>query len=483
MLAVLAAGGLLMRQRVLDSFGDYAQAIELDRLDELARSLARRYQASGGWQFVPKEGREDWIADELARLAGMRLLPMPPAPPAPPAPPEAPPLARGAGPAAPLPPLPPPAPPAPSHEGIPYDLPSRITLLDASGAWLAGRPLDGRALASRELAIDGRTIGKLAVARSTRPPDAQAYAFVTELASSLWLLALAAITLSALAALLLARHFRRPIAELAAATARLAAGDYATRTASGRSDELGMLARDIDALAARLAQAEDARRQWVADTSHELRTPLSVLRAQLDAIEDGVRSASAGTIAAMQAQVAAMTALVADLDTLARADVGRLDLQLAAADLTKTVREAAQAFEERLRQAGLALELAGAEAPLPVMLDAARMRQVLANLLENSVRYTRPGGTVRIALVRQGQQALLRIDDSAPGVPDEALARLGERFYRVDASRSRAHGGAGLGLALTGQLIQAHGATLTFDHSPLGGLRVEIAFPITGDRR
>jgi two-component system sensor histidine kinase BaeS len=109
------------------------------------------------------------------------------------------------------------------------------------------------------------------------------------------------------------------------------------------------------------------------------------------------------------------------------------------------------------------------------------MRQVLDNLFENSLRYTAPGGRVHLHAHADGRHLRLHLDDSAPGVPDGALAHLTERFYRVDASRSRAHGGAGLGLALCRRLLEAQGGTLAFAHSPLGGLRAVITLPLAGD--
>jgi two-component system sensor histidine kinase BaeS len=112
------------------------------------------------------------------------------------------------------------------------------------------------------------------------------------------------------------------------------------------------------------------------------------------------------------------------------------------------------------------------------MADPDRLRQVLDNLFENSLRYTASGGRVHLHAVPDGAMLRLHLDDSAPGVPDAALPQLAQRFYRVDASRSRAHGGAGLGLALCRRLLDAQGATLSFAHSPLGGLRATIAIPL-----
>ncbi|MCS0628624.1 ATP-binding protein [Telluria mixta] len=484
-LAVAACAVLLLRQNVLAGFGDYAAGIELDRLEELSTTLARRYRAGNGWGFIPATDRQDWIARELARLQRLRevgaasvtpvapVAPVPPAPPAPPAPP--------------LPPL-----PGPRVADVPVvpDLPApgplplarRVSLLDAQGAWLAGRrPGPDAATVRRAVEVDGRTVGYLAVVRDARPGDALAYAFLQQLTSSLWQIVALAVGLSALAAVLLARHFRSPIRQLAAGSRALSEGHFDLRLPAHRSDELGDLARHFNALAARLAGAEQARRQWVADTSHELRTPLAVLRAQLEALQDGVRSATPDTLDAMLRQVLALNKLIDELYALARADVGALECKPVALDLWALACAEARGCEARFTQAGLALELGPGPTSAPnmaqVRADPDRMRQVLANLFENSLRYTAAGGRVQLHAQVDGARVHLHLDDTAPGVPDDALAHLGDRFYRVDASRSRAHGGAGLGLALCRRLVEAQGGTLAFAHAPPGGLRATITLP------
>jgi two-component system sensor histidine kinase BaeS len=489
-LAVAAAAVFLLRQNVLASFGDYAVGIELDRLEELSTALARQYRAHHGWEFIPQAARQDWIEQELARLQRVRENGAPAAPgPAVPAVPPVPPVPP-APPAPPLPPLPgpevpdvaiTPPPPAPAFAPAPLPLARRITLLDAHGAWLAGRrPGQTATLARRALDVDGRTVGYLAVARGARPSDAMAYAFLQQLTSSLWQIVALAVLLSALAAVLLARHFRSPIRQLAAGSRALSEGRYDLRLDARRSDELGDLARHFNALAGRLASAEAARRQWVADTSHELRTPLAVLRAQLEALQDGVRSATPDTWGAMLRQVLALNKLIDELYALARADVGALDCKPVALDLWALASDQARGFEARFAHAGLALEFGPAPSTPSVCADPDRMRQVLDNLFENCLRYTAPGGRVHLHAHADGRHLRLHLDDSAPGVPDDALAHLAERFYRVDASRSRAHGGAGLGLALCRRLLEAQGGTLAFAHAPLGGLRAVITLPRAG---
>jgi two-component system sensor histidine kinase BaeS len=370
---------------------------------------------------------------------------------------------------------------APRADGVTYDLHQRVTLLDAKGDYLAGRVPGDLPLVHRAIEVDGRTVGLLGVAPSQRPSDAMAFAFLEQLRSSLWPIVAAAVGLSALAAVLLARHFRQPIERLAEGAGALAGGRYEVRLPGTRSDELGELARHFNALAQQLESAEGARRQWVADTSHELRTPLAVLRAQLEALQDGVRSATPETVEAMLRQVLALNKLIDELYALARADVGALDCKPLPLDLWEVATAHAQGFAARLQAAALAFEQGAAPARSRVLADPDRLRQVLDNLFENSLRYTAAGGCIALHAHADTTHLHLVVDDSAPGVPEEALARLAERFYRVDASRSRAHGGAGLGLALCRRLLEAQGGGLAFAHSPLGGLRVTLSLPLAGD--
>lgn len=499
-LAVAMTALVLMRQNVMSSFAEYAVNIELDRLDELSGTIAARYQARQDWHFLPAgaDGRTHWIAQELARLQRRREPgaaapepPEPPAPPAMPAPPAAPappvplhePLTPAYAPAPPAPPLPPPLIPielpaptaAPSVQEL--GLQDRVTLQDAAGRYLAGRRATGEASARRAILSGGKTVAFLVVAKATRPSDAMAVTFVQRMKDSLPIIFGASLALSGLAAMLLAAHFRKPILRLADGARELADGRYDTRLPVARSDELGELAASFNQLAEKLGKAEASRRQWVADTSHELRTPLSVLRAQLEAVQDGVRPASAEGTAAMLRQVLSLNKLIDELYALARADVGELALQRQRFDLWQLAAEQAGAFADKFSAAGMTFTAGQPLASAAVMADPERLRQVFSNLLENCIRYGGPGTCVTLNGATDGARITLRIDDSGPGVPDEALARLSERFYRVEGSRSREHGGAGLGLALTQRIVQAHGGVLAFARSPLGGLQVQLTFP------
>lgn len=224
---------------------------------------------------------------------------------------------------------------------------------------------------------------------------------------------------------------------------------------------------------------ESVLRQWMADTSHELRAPLTALRAQIEALQDGLLSADAKTLGLLHGGVLAMARLVEDLFSLARSDVGRLDCRRDPVDPLAVLSETVDSFRARFVAGGLALEWQPDIAPpATITADAARLWQVFANLLENTLHYTDAGGSLRITATSDGGRLNLIFDDSAPGVSEATLPRLFTRFYRDDQARRRAPGGSGIGLALCRSLIEAMGGAITAAASPLGGLRVVLRLPV-----
>jgi two-component system sensor histidine kinase BaeS len=355
-------------------------------------------------------------------------------------------------------------------------------LLDEAENYLAGRPLDKKLDQSprgmRPLYHQGEVIAYLSVQKSRVPSDDMARDFLQQQADMIITIVVISICLSGLAALLLALHFRHPIHQLAASARALEQGKFDTRVAVRRSDELGELANSFNQLAEKLAQAEQSRRQWVADTSHELRTPIAVLRAQLEALQDGIRPANAENIALMLRQVLSLNKLIDELYTLASADIGTLQYQMQKMDLWALIEEESSNFQDRIHHAHLQLTIEAKPQASCIHGDRERLRQVMHNLLENSIRYTNAGGCIRIRANSDQQFLYLHIEDSAPEVPSLAMARLGERFYRPDSSRNREHGGSGLGLALCRRILEAHHANIEFSHSELGGLHVQIQFSL-----
>jgi two-component system sensor histidine kinase BaeS len=294
-----------------------------------------------------------------------------------------------------------------------------------------------------------------------------------------------AVLLGLLALLVLARIARAfrlatsPVGDLIEASGRVEAGDFSTRVPETGLREVRTLARAFNAMSARLEEAEQERRSALADVSHELRTPLAVLKGELEALEDGVRTVSPETIRSLQAEVARLGKLVNDIHDLSLADVGGLAYHFKPFDLGEALRDALRLAGTRFAAAGLALDPAIPAHPFFVRGDAERLAQLFANLVENSLRYTDAGGRVRVALRREENHAVIDWEDSKPGVPEAALPRLFERLFRVEGSRSRERGGSGLGLAICRSIAEVHGGSIVARASDLGGLRVILRLPLS----
>lgn len=445
-MAIAAALALGLARWGLSDGTRHLAAGEARRIESVVRDLSVRFDDNGDWRFLPAErgARTKWLRSRLAQTG--------------------------------------------PHGDFGDELSTlgqRIALTDASGRRLAGDSPNRVlvALASidqRRWTIPSRlgVAGYLSIAVPRDPDDALTVAFLIQKQRGLALLAVLGTALAALAAAAVAASFRRPLQALVGGARRLAGGDFDARIAADRRDEFGELADSFNELGARLSAASHSRRQWIADTSHELRTPLAVLQAQVEAMQDGIRPLTHAGLEPMRAQVNALRALIDDLDQLARSDVGTLGIQREPLDFWAVAEAASHDFDNRLRQLGLELRLRPPTRRASGIGDAGRLGQVFSNLLENSARYTAAGGCVSLAGEVEGGQVRIDLDDSAPAVPDAVMHRLGERFFRVDASRSRDHGGSGLGLALSRQIVEAHGGRLTFATSPLGGLRVCVTLPL-----
>jgi len=420
--AAAAAMAVATRLSFQSGFFGYLNQVESQRLDALTAVLADEYRRKGDWEFV--RGNYPRLREFAA--------------------------------------------PAQSVQ--------RLTLLDASRRTVVGNPELPPDAAVRPVVVDERVVGWIGQAPFRRLSSAADLSFQQEQLRASWIIAVLSLALAALVAVVLARVFLQPLKRLAEATHRLAAGAYGTRVPVRSRDELGRLAEDFNRLAQALERNEQLRRRFMADVSHELRTPLAVLKAQLEALEDGVRPLTRESLGALNGEVAALGKLVEDLYQLALADVGALAYRKEPADAAELLEQAVESFAARIEERRLAIDKQWTQGAR-VFADTDRLVQAFRNLLENSLRYTDPGGRLRIGARREGSRVVIEFEDSAPGVPAEAMPHLFERFYRVEGSRSRANGGAGLGLAIVRSVIEAHGGEIAALGSALGGLAVRISLP------
>lgn len=351
---------------------------------------------------------------------------------------------------------------------------NRMGLLDAQLRLVNGNPRVGVESIRLPVNVDGAVVGWLAMVPFQQAIRSGDVRFMEQQRQALWLIGIGCVGVVALLTFLFTRGLMRRLRGLTQATHALAAGNYGSRIDIGTLDEIGMLARDFNGMAQALEHNERARRNFMADVSHELRTPLAVIRAEIEAVQDGIHPADATSLAAMHQEVGQLGKLIDDLHDLSLTDVGALAYKRSPIDLVTVLRIALSGMRSRFDAAGLRLEVRLTSEPLTLNGDERRLQQLCTNLLENSLRYTDAGGLVRITAQRSGATASVIIEDSAPGVAHDKLDHLFERFYRVEGSRNRASGGSGLGLAICRNIVEAHGGRIHASPAQLGGLRIGI---------
>jgi len=487
----LAVVSLITRSSLDRGFIDFLERQEAEVLDYLAPALGDLYTAQGGWAFL--RGQPEAWRRVLRQTTPMHAGPGPRAGPS-----ERP----GAGAAGAVDAELPvdrdtrrweahgPGPP-PGHEPLRWlrsfdrlRLRERLFLLDGERLHLAGALVTN----PQELPLEAVTAGNSTVGwigfvpvREGLPPEAQR--FLRGQVRVLFASLLVALALAAVLAYVLARHLSRPVQQLDETVRDLSHGHYERRARVASSDEIGRLGDNVNRLAQSLEQNRSARNRWMADIAHELRTPLAILKGEVEALADGVRQPDQRVLASLTEEINQLSVLVDDLQSLALADAGALSLRQETVDLRALAQQACEAFHDRLAGRGIALELNAPE-PVRASIDPQRLRQLLHNLLENCARYVDAGGRVRVSVLA-GQNAAgpgdasvaLRVEDSGPGVAEDQLERLFERFYRVEQGRSRAGGGSGLGLAICRNIAGAHGGHIRAARSALGGLAIHVDLP------
>ena len=270
------------------------------------------------------------------------------------------------------------------------------------------------------------------------------------------------------------RRMARPVGDVMEAADRLAAGDYTARVQERGSRELRRLARSFNAMAERLAVNEQQRRDLLADIAHELRTPMTVIQGATEGMLDGVYPADAEHLEPVLDHTRVMARLLDDLQILSTAEAGALRLHRQPTDPEELVQDAIAAIRPRGDAAGLRLESRVAPGLPPVDVDPVRVGEVLANLLQNAVRHTPPGGSVTVTAELDGEAVAFSVADTGPGIPAEVLDHVFDRFVKAADS-----GGAGLGLAIARSLVEAHGGTIAAESPPGGGSTIRFTVPAT----
>ncbi len=282
---------------------------------------------------------------------------------------------------------------------------------------------------------------------------------------------------------LLSRRALLSIGVLRGAARTFGGGQYSHRVPRIGPHEIGELGETFNSMADDIQRAERQRLNLMADVAHELRTPLSNIQGYVEAMKDGVISPSDETLESVHQQVLQLNHLVEDVKLLSLLDAGALRLNFEKAAVGDVLNRSVRGFMAKAHSKEIRLTTEMDEDVPPVRMDTARILQVIDNLLENAVRHTPQGGKVT---VRSGMlptdEVFVAVEDTGEGIPDEVVATVFDRFRRADPSRARTTGGAGLGLAIAKNLVEAHGGAIEAKSSPSGGTTFRFTIPTAQER-
>jgi signal transduction histidine kinase len=327
--------------------------------------------------------------------------------------------------------------------------------------------------------VEGRLVGVVYLSQPLR----DVAAVLRDLRVRLLLSTAIALSLSALVGLLFSRAIASPLRRLTQAAGAVAQGRFDQQVPVGSRDEVGRLSRAFNDMTARLRAARQMQVDFVADVSHELRTPLTAVKGTVETLRDGavddpqVRDRFLETV---ENETDRLIRLVNDLLLLSRADSEGLNLRRASIDLADLVQTAVDRLAPQAATKDVVLQIQADPGAPKAWADPDRAEQVLINLLDNAVKYSRPGGavTIKVGAGKDGaRSALVQVQDEGIGIPAQDLPRVGQRFYRADKARSRAEGGSGLGVAIARALIRAHGGRLWLESQEGVGTTASFTLP------
>lgn len=372
--------------------------------------------------------------------------------------------------------------PAQSDDFLRHQPYKRFILLDRKENLVSGKKWRNETYSFNDLyiTIDGqqKRIGYLGTPMNPALRDLRDNEFSKRQQNHFLLTALVALSIALACAIPLSYLLTQRVKKLATHVQQLSKGEYQQRLSTKGQDEISTLAENLNHLAHTLNQTEQARKRWVADISHELRTPLAVLKADLEALEDGIRKFDAKAITRLQKHAARLASLVNDLYQLSLTDIGAMSYRKQECDIGEIIEELSVSLQDKLSQSGLALECTLPANSVMAFADPERLHQLFLNLFNNSINYTEAPGKIHVTLSADAKQATFVIEDSAPGVDPALHEKLFERLYRAESSRSRETGGAGLGLSICRNIIEAHAGRVSIETSELGGLKVSVYLPL-----
>ena len=312
-------------------------------------------------------------------------------------------------------------------------------------------------LAIGVMVVGGRSFADLMAAHGESAANSQAM-FADSVGWVVLATTVVAIVTAVILAGILGARLARPLREIGRAARQIAEGDYRARIPRRGPEEIVSLSDSFNQMAAALEEQERMRREFIANAAHELRTPLTNLQGYLEGLRDGVIEPERATFESLWDEADRLVRLSRSLDTLAAGDAGS-SYAARDLDLVATIRSAIELARPAAMAADLELEV---DVPdrLPARGDADQLAQVVGNLLQNAIRYTPAGGRVGVRAERRPDDVVVTVTNTGDGIPAADLPHVFERFYRVEKSRDRAHGGAGIGLSIVRQLVEAAGGAV-----------------------
>ena len=277
--------------------------------------------------------------------------------------------------------------------------------------------------------------------------------------------------------LFLMRRFVTPLAEVIVAARAVADGDLSTRVHASGPDDLRALSDSFNHMASSLEQSDSERRNMLADIAHELRTPITVMRGRLEGIVDGIYDANPEQIGPALEETYLLERLVEDLRLLTLVETRQLHFEFKPVDLNEIVTHVIDLFQAEADDKNIKISFEDHHQAAVATLDPQRINQVVGNLVSNALRYTPEGSNVTLEVGKSAEMVFLTISDDGPGVQTDDIDSIFQRFWRGEKSRSRASGGAGLGLAIARQLVEAQGGQIHANNRDQGGLNIRIQFP------
>ncbi|WP_339060342.1 ATP-binding protein [Tepidibacillus marianensis] len=350
-------------------------------------------------------------------------------------------------------------------------------IADSEKKWIGKNSQDVPGV-HEDLLLNGQKIGELIIDRDRSVGLLSLeQQFLNSTNKSLLLGTAISVVAAVLFGILIASKFTKPLENLMTGIRQLAKGDTSYRVKVNTKDEFSQLSEAFNDMSKKLEQNEEIRKQLVADVAHELRTPLSILRGQLESIQEGAIDPSQEVILQLNDEVIRLTRLVSDLQQLSLAEAGKLVLNKQMTNLNQMIEKIMFHFEWLAEEKHIHLGFVAAE-EIEMEIDPDRITQVIVNLLGNALRHTPDHERVMIELSQQkSSQVLITVKDTGPGIDEELLPYIFDRFYRTDSSRSRDQGGTGLGLSIAKGFVEAHGGNISVESKKDQGTKFIIQLP------